>query len=540
MGAGIAEVLAGSGRSVVAVEVDDAALARGRGHVERSTSRAVRRGRLTEEAAAELLGRIRLTTSMADLKDCDLVVEAVVERLPVKRQLLTALDGIVAQEAVLATNTSSLSVTEIAAATSRPERVVGMHFFNPAPVQRLVEVVRTLVTEPQVLDDVTALARSLGKSPVVCADRAGFIANALLFGYLNRAAQMFETRFATREDIDAAMRLGCGYPMGPLALLDLVGLDTAYEVLRTMYAQGRDRLHAPAPVLGQLVTAGLLGRKSGRGFYTYEAAGSPVVVDDALTPARQPPRLQRPVERVAVVGGDTATAQLAAEFEAGGFAVTRVGLTGGEVAAAAAADLALVAVPDHHDGTPELFRRLGEVCRPGAVLATTTSTLPVVGLARESGRPADVVGMHFPHPGPAAGVVEVVSAVTTAADVAETARAVSERLGKVAVSCPDRAGFLVEALLFPYLNDAVTMVQARYASADDVDTAMRLGCALPAGPLELLEQIGSDVVLRTQRAIYRESREPGLAPAPLLRQLVAAGRLGRGTGSAVREHLPRP
>ena len=185
---------------------------------------------------------------------------------------------------MLATNTSSLSVTEISAATSHPGRVIGMHFFNPAPVQKFVEVIRTVVTEPDVVEDVQELARKLGKNPVAAGDKAGFIANALLFGYLNHAVSMYETHYATREDIDAAMRLGCGYPMGPLALLDLIGLDTAYEILDTMYRQGRNRLHAPAPILKQMVTAGLLGRKTGRGFYTYEAADSPVVVDDAETP----------------------------------------------------------------------------------------------------------------------------------------------------------------------------------------------------------------------------------------------------------------
>ena len=160
-----------------------------------------------------------------------------------------------------------------------------MHFFNPAPVQNLVEVIRTVVTEPDVLADVETLLGRLGKSPVVCGDQAGFIANTLLFGYLNHAVSMYEAHYATREDIDAAMRYGCGYPMGPLALLDLIGLDTAYEILDTMYKQGRDRLHAPAPILKQMVTAGLLGRKSGRGFYTYEAPDSSKVVPDHLTPS---------------------------------------------------------------------------------------------------------------------------------------------------------------------------------------------------------------------------------------------------------------
>ena len=207
-----------------------------------------------------------------------------------------------------------------------------MHFFNPAPVQNLVEVIRTVVTEPDVLADVEALLSRLGKSPVVCGDRAGFIANTLLFGYLNHAVSMYEAHYATREDIDAAMRFGCGYPMGPLALLDLIGLDTAYEILDTMYKQGRDRLHAPAPILKQMVTAGLLGRKSGRGFYTYEAPDSSKVVPDHLTPsADDEPQLRRDITRVGVVGTGTMASGIVEVFAKAGYDVLYVGRSDAKV-----------------------------------------------------------------------------------------------------------------------------------------------------------------------------------------------------------------
>ena len=196
MGAGIAEVFARNGYSVIGVELDDAAVERGRQHLEHSTGRAVKRGKMTEEAQAELLGRIRFTTSTQDLAPADLVVEAVVESLEIKKHIFRQLDGIVSPDAVLATNTSSLSVTEISTANSRPGRVIGVHFFNPAPVQDLVEIVRTVVTEPAVLEDVQELIRGLGKNPVVCGDKAGFIANTLLFGYLNHAASMYEAKYA--------------------------------------------------------------------------------------------------------------------------------------------------------------------------------------------------------------------------------------------------------------------------------------------------------------------------------------------------------
>jgi 3-hydroxybutyryl-CoA dehydrogenase len=447
------------------------------------------------------------------------------ERLDLKRELLGRLDAVVAPDAVLATNTSSLSVTSIASSTEYPGRVVGLHFFNPAPVQTFVEVVRTVVSEPSVVDDVVALARRLGKLPVVVGDRAGFIANALLFGYLNHAVRMYEQRYVGREDLDAAMTLGAGLPMGPLGLLDLIGLDTALQILETMYAQSGDRLHAPAPLLRQLVAAGLLGRKSGRGFYTYEAPGSSKVVLDDLTPTASPVSGPgREVRRVAVVGPGA----VADAFAGAGYEVVRVDPAGGGFEELADADLVVAA-----GASPALFAELDTVCKPGALLATGDSSGSVVELAAATGRPGDVIGLHVVGP----GLVEVVSSVVTSSEAVETALGVCDRLGRRAVLCADRAGLVVDALLFPYLNDAVRMVAEGYAGVDDVDTAMKAGCGYPVGPFELLDEVGLDVALATQRALYAESREPGHAPAPLLQQLVTAGRLGRATGHGFRTYL---
>ena len=575
MGAGIAEVFARNGLTVVGVERDDESVERGRGHIQHSTDRAVKRGKLSVEDQQALFDRVTFATSLDALADADLVVEAVVEHLDLKRDIFAALDKIVREDAILATNTSSLSVTEISVATERPRRVVGMHFFNPAPVQEFVEVIRTVVTEPDVVEDVSALARRLDKSPVVAQDRAGFIANALLFGYLNHAVSMVESRYATREDVDAAMRLGCGYPMGPLALLDLIGLDTAYEILDTMYKQGRNRLHAPAPILKQMVTAGLLGRKTGRGFYTYEAPDSPVVVDDEHTPrtdADAPPT--RAVKQVGVVGSGTMAVGIVEVCAKAGYDVLYVARGTEKVAKVAAAlerslekavqrgklsaeerdaalarikgtaklddlstvDLVVEAVVEELSVKQALFETFDEICKPGVVLATTTSSLPVVDLAMATKRPADVVGLHFFNPAPVMKLVEVVSTVTTAQEVADTAVAFAAALGKHPVRCGDRAGFIVNALLFPYLNDAVRMLEAHYASVDDIDTAMKLGCRLPMGPFELLDVVGLDVSLAIQRTLYLEFREPGFAPAPLLEHLVTAGYLGRKTARGFRDY----
>lgn len=283
MGAGIAEVFARSGFRVHGIEGDEAALDRGRAILAKSTDRAVAKGKLDTDAQAALLGRINLGTDRSAVADCSVVVEAVSENLDLKTSIFSDLDRLTPPDALLATNTSSLSITAIAAATERPERVIGVHFFNPAPVQTLVEVIHTVRTDSATLDRAHALLRRIGKSPIGCGDRAGFVVNALLIAYLNRAVRLYESGFAAREEIDTAMVEQAGYPMGPLALLDLVGLDVAHAVLVRMYDETKDRLHAPAPLLSQLVTAGMLGRKSGRGFYQYGSDG--VVDEPGVVPA---------------------------------------------------------------------------------------------------------------------------------------------------------------------------------------------------------------------------------------------------------------
>jgi len=367
MGAGIVEVLARSGVQVVGVEVDDRLLEAGRGRVATSLQRAVDRGRLAADEGEATIGRIRFTTDRSQLADAGLVVEAIPERLELKTSLFTELDKICPPQTVLATNTSSLPVTAIAATTERPGRVVGMHFFNPAPVMRLVEVVRTVLTDDDAVTAVVELATRCGKTPVLVGDRAGFIANALLFGYLNDAALMAERQHATVTDIDAAMTVAAGFPMGPLALMDMIGLDVCLEVLGVMYDETRDRRYAPAPLLKRLVLAGLLGRKSGRGYYRYDGkSAEPALAFTVADPVRAPGR--------------------------------------------------------------------------------------------------------------------------------------------------DGASYIGEALLYPHLDDAVRMLEDNYATRDDIDTAMKLGCGYPRGPFELLDEIGPKVVAD---GLVQQGR----SPSPLLRAL---------------------
>ena len=269
MGSGIAEVAAKAGATVVLrsrkQETADAMVA----GLDKSLAKQVSRGKLEEAEAEAVKARVSGTADLEALADCDLVLESVVEDLAVKKQLFTELDRIVKDGAILATNTSTLPVVEMAVETDRPERVVGIHFFNPAPAMSLVEVIRTLVSSDETVADAVAFAETCGKGPVVVEDRAGFIVNALLFPYLNNAVRMLENGTATRDDIDSAMKGGCNFPMGPLALLDLVGLDTSLAILDALYDEFRDPNYAAVPLLRRMVVAGHLGRKSGQGFYDY-------------------------------------------------------------------------------------------------------------------------------------------------------------------------------------------------------------------------------------------------------------------------------
>ena len=269
MGGGIAQVTATAGLETIVREVDEATLQRGLQAIEERLDRAVARQRLEKGERDAIRARLRGTTELEQLAACDLVIEAVTEQKQVKLELFRALDAVCPPETLLASNTSSLSITEMAVATRRPHRFLGLHFFNPVPVMQLVEVVRTLLTEPEAVEAGCAFARTLGKTPVVARERPGFLVNRLLLPYLLDAIRVYDEGLASIEDIDEAMRLGCGYPMGPFTLLDFVGLDTTYYIANVFFEEFREPRYAPPTLLKQMVLAGRLGRKSGRGFYDY-------------------------------------------------------------------------------------------------------------------------------------------------------------------------------------------------------------------------------------------------------------------------------
>jgi 3-hydroxybutyryl-CoA dehydrogenase len=269
MGSGIAEVCARAGYDTVVREVSEALAAKGKGRIESSLGKAVERGKLPAADRDAAIARISTTTRLEDLAGCDLVVEAVVEDLALKKETFAELDRICGAAAIFCSNTSSLTITELSAATKRPDRFAGLHFFNPVPVMKLVEVVRTIATSEETVETVFEFAKSLGKEPIRAHDNSGFVVNRLLVPYLLDAVRALEEGVGSREDIDRGMELGCGHPMGPLKLLDFVGLDTTYSIAEIMFNEYREKRFAPPPLLKRMVLAGRYGRKSGRGFYEY-------------------------------------------------------------------------------------------------------------------------------------------------------------------------------------------------------------------------------------------------------------------------------
>lgn len=472
MGAGIAEVFARGGLEVTAVEVDADALARGLKTLDGSLARSVARGRLTEFERSEIIDRVSPAQKFADLATADLVVEVVPERLEIKREVIAELDRACRTDAIIATNTSSLSVTTIAAGSAHPGRVIGLHFFNPAPVMRLVEVITTVLTEPATATAATELASRLGKTPVQVTDRAGFIANALLLPYLNQAVRMLETGYASREDIDTAVTAGVGLPMGPLTLLDLIGLDTSLSVLEVLEREFGGTRYTPAPLLRRLVEAGRTGRKSGRGFYDYSDPGQ------EAEPAAEP---EAPGTVTLIDAGDQG-AELATLIAAAGLNVTRN--------PAHATDLAIVAIGP-----------AGGVLDP----------------ALAAGRAADAVGISLVHDDQGAPVLaQLATSPLTTGTALAAARALVAKLGLRSVRSADWPGLLVCGLLYPHLNDAVAMVADGYATPEDVDAAMTLGCGYRRGPMRMLDDHEPSIVAGVLAAMHAASGDPAFVPRRLL------------------------
>lgn len=551
VGEALLGMLRETGHEVIGVDSDPAVLARLK--------------KLLEDTGSP---RVHLTEDTAGVYRADLVIEAVPEDEVVKTEVLRRLHTVCADGTAVVTTTSSLPLTRLAIASGRPGDTMGLRFLAPPLPGGPAEPVPTAMTSPATAAAVDELVARLGLTPVAVDTRHGADATALVYAYLNRAMNLYERGDADRDGIDLAMRLGCGLPAGPLELLDRIGLDSALAVLIGLRARTRDDAFTPAPVLSRLVRQGHLGRKSGHGFYTYDGLGAPA---DTRRSAPLPGEAIG-VHRIGVVGSGTMARGIAEMTSVAGFptvlvartedkasrALAQIGeslersvgrgrvtsraktgalelLVGADdIGAVGDCDLVIEAVVEDLDVKRALFARLGAACKPGVLLATTTSSLSVTACAEASGRPSRVVGMHFFNPAPVMRLVELVRTEATSDETAATAQALCEQLGRTTVNCSDRAGFIVNYLLFSYLGRAVNLLDRYDADIAGIDAAIEQGFGHPMGPFALLDTIGLDVSLAVQGELYKAFGEPDFMPSPVLEQLVAADWLGRKNRKGLR------
>jgi 3-hydroxybutyryl-CoA dehydrogenase len=534
--------------------------------------------RMKSAAAAEGLdgGDWLLTADLAEVARADIVVEAVPEDLAVKTDTLRRAASLCAPHTVLVTTTAALPLVRIASASGRPDRTLALRLLRPPGAGSTVEPVATAMSSAEAVRVLEGLTASLGLAPATLGARAGDDAIGLVYRFLNRAVAMVEDGYADRDAVDTAMRLGCGLPLGPLQLLDELGLDHVHAVLTDRWRRTGDATFCPTPLLGSLAAAGALGRKSGQGFYTYdegdEAEGAVRTPSSAGAVREGGGAAAAEVLRVGVAGSGTMARGIAevtalaglptvlaarsqekadAAVEAIDASLTRsvrrgrvtpdrrvaaLGLIEGAegLPSLGDCDLVIEATAEELSVKQAVLARLGEVCRPGTLLATTTSSLSVAACADASGRPQDVLGLHFFNPAPAMRLVELSRTSTTGEETVATARAFCARLGKTTVECGDRAGFIVNHLLFPYLGDAVRLLDRHDSSIEETDTALEQGFGYPMGPFTLLDSIGLDVSLAIMQRLRAEFSAPDFAVPPMLEELVAAGALGRKSGQGFR------
>ncbi|MDK0524705.1 3-hydroxyacyl-CoA dehydrogenase family protein [Streptomyces sp. ML-6] len=513
-----------------------------------------------------------LTTEITALAGAGVVVEAVAEDPAAKRDVLRRLRQVCPPDTAIVTTTSALPLFPLATASGCPDRIAGLRMLRPPARGRCAEVVRTSLTSDETADAAERLTTAIGLEPAVLGQCASDTATRLVHPCLNRAVAMVVEGFASPRDIDTAMRLGCGLPSGPLELIDELGVDRVHDYLESRWRRTGEEAFRPVPLLTSMLRRGLLGRRTGQGFYGHDGQGLPGAPAPGEEDRAQSPAADRPVGHVGVFGSGTMARGIAEVCATSGLRVTLVArstdkarsattaieaslvravrrgrITPARKGAACAAlatvddvsalvdcDLVIEAVAEDLQVKRGVFAQLGAVCRPGAILATTTSSLSVAACTAPAGRPGETLGLHFFNPAPVMKLVELVRTPDTADQVMDVGRAFCAGLGKVSVACPDRAGFIVNRLLFPYLADAVRLLDDAALDVVALDTAVQRGFGHPMGPFALLDVIGLDVSLAILERLHAAFPGAGCEPPAVLRELVNGGHLGRKTGRGLR------
>lgn len=543
MGGGIAQVAAQQGMEVVLCDVTDDLLSNSLGRIRASLQRSVERGRLSQGDADGTAGRIVTTTDFADFATVDCVIEAVIEEIETKRRVFRALDEHMKPAAVLATNTSSLSVTEIAASTKRPEWVVGMHFFNPVPAMALVEVVRGRSTSEEAMERATAIARELGKTPVRCEDTPGFIVNRIVRPFYNEALRILQEGIASHEDIDRIMK-GVGFRMGPFELMDLIGNDVNFAVTSSIY-EGffQEPRFRPSFLQRRLVQSGNLGQKTGRGWYDYSraVAGSE---SRAQTAGSDSGATISALPAVGVVLNSSIGQELVDALNSSGVRVHPIPTSSGGLEEAEQAGTIeglgfAIDAATWGAGMPSLPKILAvgniqQAVRDTAVVASLTLAEATTLLSARHSSPEQVCGFGYVPPLADAKVIEIAPGLRTTKAATAAVMALARVLGKEPVIVGDGTGLVGPRIVALIVNEAAQALMEGVASAADIDAAVRLGANYPHGPLEWGDAIGLDTVYAIIKGLQDEHGEDRYRPSPLLRKMVLAGWTGNAAGHGFR------
>jgi 3-hydroxybutyryl-CoA dehydrogenase len=582
MGSNIAIVCIRGGVETAACEANESALQAGMDRVRSFLEAGVQKGKNSPEDRDAMLGRLTGTTSLTELADCDLVIEAINENRDDKNALLQKLDAILDENAILASNTSTLSITNMGAASGRPGRTIGTHFCLPAALNKTVEAAPGLLTSEETMADTTAFLEKVGQIPIRVKDTPGFILNYFLIPFQNDCIRLIEAGYTTAADIDTGLRLGLGYKMGIMRLLDIEGLDIHRTVSLSLYEQLKDPRYFPPPLVDKMIDAGHLGTKTGKGFYNYEKPGVFGVAESkpeegASRDISRGKPLSDAVRKVGVIGLGTMGSGIAqvcvtaglevigieanAEVLEAGLGRIRKNLDGavkrgkmseadktaaldrlrggGDLNELSDCDLIIEVVVENIGVKLDIFEKLESIAKKDAIFASNTSCLSVTAMAAKTKRPERVLGLHFFNPPYAMPLVEVVEAIQTAPEIVEFGIAFCQRIGKTPIPVKDRPGFLVNRLLVPYLNHAAQAFDDGLADRETFDKAIHMGLGHPMGPLTLLDLVGIDVQKFVADAMAEELGEARFVAPPLLSRMVSANWLGRKTGRGFYEYTPK-